>query len=94
MVWLPTASADVVNVATPEPFNVPVPMELPPSRKLTVPLGVPAPGDAAETVAVNVTDWPKTEGLTDDVTAVVVLSLFTTCDSTADVLPVNVPSPG
>ena len=31
----------------------------------------------AVTVAVNVTFWPKTEGLTDEVTAVVVSALFT-----------------
>ncbi len=34
-----------------------------PSLKVTVPLGVPAPGATAATVAVNVTRWPKTDGL-------------------------------
>ena len=29
-----------------------------PSKKVTVPVGVPAPGATAVTVAVNVTDWP------------------------------------
>lgn len=55
MVWLPTVNAEVVNVATP-PLSVPVPMGLPPSRKVTVPVGVPAPGATGETVAVKVTD--------------------------------------
>ena len=41
-----------------------------PSVNLTVPVGtlVPAP----VIVAVNVMDWPEVEGLTDEVTAVVV----------------------
>src|SRR4051794_5048015 len=37
--------------------------------KLTEPGGVPAP---EVTVAVNVTDWPKTDGLTLELTAVAV----------------------
>src|SRR5579863_3608931 len=74
MVWLATASAEVEKVATP-PLSVPLPMELPPSRNVTVPVGVPVPGATAETVAVKVTDWPKTEGFTDDVTVVDVLAL-------------------
>ncbi len=32
-----------------------------PSRKLTVPVGVPAPAATKSTLAVNVTDSPKTE---------------------------------
>src|SRR5688572_19009782 len=74
IVWLPTASADVVHVATPaaratlaQPATEPAP-----SRKLTVPVGVPAPGATAATVAVNVTLSPNTDGFCDDVRAVVV----------------------
>lgn len=85
MVWLPTARAEVVSVATP-PAKVPVPMGLPPSRNVTVPVAVPEPGAPAEMVAVNVTDWPKILGLFDDVTIVVELALFTTCG-----LPVSEP---
>ena len=73
MVWLPTVSAEVVNVAT-LPLSVPVPTGLPPSRNVTVPVGVPAPGATGETVAVKVTDWPKTDGLADEVMPVVVLA--------------------
>ena len=73
---MPTASAEVVNVAM-SPLSVPVPIGLPPSRNVTVPVGVPAPGATGETVAVNVTDWPKTDGFTDEVTVVVVSALLT-----------------
>ena len=38
MVWLPDAKDEVVKVAMPPP-SVPVPMGLPPSRKVTVPVG-------------------------------------------------------
>ena len=38
-----------------------------PSLNVTVPVGVPAPGALTVTVAVNVTDWPKTDGLADEV---------------------------
>ena len=68
----------MLKVATPLPFNVPVPRVVAPFLKVTVPLAVPAPGDAALTVAVKVTDWPKTDGFTEDVKAVVVEALFTT----------------
>ena len=58
--------------------NVPLPMMVAPSRKLTDPVGVPAPGLTTATVAVKITDCPKTDGLTDDVRLVVVLALLTT----------------
>jgi hypothetical protein len=67
-------SADVLNVATPDPFKVPVPIVAAPSLNVTVPVGVP--GDPV-TVAVNVTDWPYVEGLGEDVTLVVVAFLMT-----------------
>src|ERR1700752_419363 len=85
MVWLPTASAEVVNVAIP-PLSVPVPMGLPPSRNVTVPVGVPLPGATGETVAVKVTDWPNTDGFVDEVT-VVLVSAFTTVRGAVEVLP-------
>jgi hypothetical protein len=89
MVWLPTVKAEVVKLATP-PLKVTVPIELPPSRKVTVPPGVPAPGDAAETVAVKVTGCPKTDGLTDELTAVVVLDLLFVRLKDADVATIAV----
>ena len=72
---MPTATV-VLNVTTP-PLRVPVPIEFPPSRKVTVPVGVPTPGANADTVAVNVTDWPNTDGFTEEVTVVVVSALIT-----------------
>jgi hypothetical protein len=33
---------------------------------------VPEPGETGLTVAVKVTDWPKTDGLAEEVTVVVV----------------------
>ena len=91
---MPTASAEVVNVAMP-PLSVPVPIGLPPSRNVTVPTGVPDPGATAETVAVNVTDWPKTDGFADEVTVVAVFALLTTCGFPVSdpVLPLKFPSP-
>ena len=80
MVWLPMASAEVENVATP-PLREPLPTGLPPSRNVTVPVGVPDPGATAEAVAVKVTDWPNTDGFAEDVTVVVVSALLTVKDA-------------
>ena len=55
-----------------------VPMALPLSKNWTDPVAVPAPGVVVATVAVKVTDCPKSEGFTEDVNAVVVLALLTT----------------
>src|SRR5262249_57923936 len=68
-VWWAGAGARVVRVAPP-PLSVPVPMGEPPSRKVTVPVGVPVPGATGATVALKVTRWPKTEGLAEEVTVV------------------------
>jgi hypothetical protein len=90
--WLPTANVLLLNVARP-PLNVRVARVVVPSLKATDPPGVPPPGATALTVAVNVTDWPKADGFTDDVTAVVVLAWFTVCVTAADVLPLKFVSP-
>ena len=55
--------------------------------------GVPAPGDTALTVAVNVTDWPKVEGLAEEATAVLLFALFTVCVKSVEVLVLKLPSP-
>jgi len=80
--WLPRASDDVVKLAFPL-LSVPDPITVVPSLKVTVPVGVPVVED--ETIAVNVTGWPKVDGFCDDVTVVVVLALFTVCFRIADV---------
>ena len=73
MVCVPAASVVVEKVAgvTVEPLTamVPVPIEVPPSRKVTVPVGEPA---AAETFAVKVTVAPAFAVRADEVTVVVV----------------------
>jgi hypothetical protein len=56
MEWVPTESVDVVKVATALLFSVPAPRVAVPSRKVTVPVGVPEVLD--EIVAVNVTGAP------------------------------------
>ena len=61
----------MLNVADPEVFRVPVPICVPPSLKVTVPVGVPVP-DAGVTVTVNVTLWPKVMLADDEVSDVVV----------------------
>ena len=65
MEWVPAARLEVEKVAVP-PLRVPVPSVAVPSRKVTVPVGVPAPGVFTLTVAVNVTLWPKAEGLVSE----------------------------
>ena len=58
--------------------SVPLPITVVPSRKFTVPVGVPVPGEATVTVAVKVTAWPGDDGLGDEVRVVLVLALLTT----------------
>jgi hypothetical protein len=73
MLWLPADNAAVANVALPE-LSVPVPNVVVPSLNVTVPDGVPEPGATAETVAVNVTDWPYIDGLISALIVVLVLA--------------------
>ena len=77
MVWLPTASAAVLNDARPEPSTGTFDAQtVAPSVKVTVPTGTPPPEVVVE---VKVTDWPKTEGLGEEVAVVVVMvAVFTT----------------
>ena len=64
MLFEPTASDAMDKVAVPD-VRVPVPMMVEPFLKVTVPVALPAPGAVAATVAVKVTDWPKTEGFVE-----------------------------
>ena len=82
----------MVNVAWPE-LRVLVPIGVASSLKVTVPVGVPVPGAVGVTVAVKVTDWPKTEGLTEEITTVVVPALLTVCVKFAEVLVLKLTSP-
>jgi hypothetical protein len=81
IVWVPDVSEDVFSVAEIAPLagpSVPVPSGEPlVSEKSTPPVGMPAPGAVTDTLAVNVTAWPKGERLLDDERAVLVRALFT-----------------
>lgn len=70
-----------------------MPRVVAPSLKVTVPVGVPLPGEFALTVAVKVTDWPETDGFAEDVTDVVVSSVLTVCVKAELVLVLKLPSP-
>jgi hypothetical protein len=64
----------LVRVAWP-PDTLPVPIESPLSKNVTVPVS-PEPDDGA-TVAVNVTDWPNVDGLVLPASASVVVACET-----------------
>jgi len=80
-----TTNDEVRKVASPL-LSVPLPSVVAPSLNVTVPVGVPAPGDTALTVAVNVLVCPNTDGLDDEITAVALLALLTVWVKFVDVL--------
>ena len=81
----PEASDDVETVATPLAFKATLaPKADAPSKNVAVPVGIPPPG--LVTVAVNVTDWPGAEGLTEDTRAVEEDLLTMICVKGLDVL--------
>ena len=61
-------------MAPPLLFRVPVPIVVAPSVNVAMPVGVPVPGETAVTVAVNVTAWPKTDGVPEVVSVVRLLA--------------------
>jgi hypothetical protein len=75
----------VVSVALP-PANVAEPSGVAPSFRVTVPVGVPLPGAFTVTLMVNVTVWPKFDGLGEEVRVVVVDALLTFCVNVGVVL--------
>ena len=75
--WVPTESVLTVRVATPL-LMVPVPIDVAPSSKVTVPV---AP---AVTVAVKVTLAPKVDGLGEDARVTVGVALFTTWETAVE----------
>jgi hypothetical protein len=84
--WVPTAREEVENVAVPE-LSVPLPMVVPPSRNVTVPVAV-----EGDTAAVNVTTCPERDGLRLDANVVLVLALVV-WTRTAELLALSLPSP-
>ena len=82
---MPTVSVDVVKVATPLPFTVPVPSVVMPSRKVTVPVGVPEVLDLI--VALNVTGEPLEAEAAELTSAAVVAAGVMVSVTAAAVLP-------
>jgi hypothetical protein len=65
-----------------------------PSLTVTLPVGVPLPGEFAVTVKATAYGWPTTVAVERSVViAVVVLALFTVCAKLGEVLPLKLPSP-
>jgi len=88
MVGVPMARDDVLKVACPPLFTEMLAASvLEPWVKVTVPAGVRAPGATAVTVAVNVITWLACDGLTEELTAVLLDALLTCCGEPAS-LPV------
>lgn len=91
MACAPTVSVEVVKVATALPLSVPVPRLVAPSRKVTVPVGVPEVLEVI--VAVKVTAAPlDAEGAELRRTAVVAARV-TVSVTGAEVLAVKLESP-
>ena len=90
----PAVKFEVVNVACALPFSVLEPSVAAPSLKVTEPVGVPAAVEV--TLAVNVTDCPTVEGLSNEVIVVVVVARVAGCTtglSAGEVLPPKLVSP-
>jgi len=91
---VPTASVDVVSDATPLPLSVPVPRAIVPSRKVTVPVGVPDVLDLI--VAVNVTGAPldvEAAELTNAVVVALAAAGVMVSIAAAEVLPAKLAVP-
>ena len=76
--WLPMARVEDVKVALPAVTVAALARVVVPSVNFTVPVGTLVPTPVI--VAVSVTDWPEVDGLSEDVTAVVVVPC-TDCDT-------------
>jgi hypothetical protein len=50
--WEPAVEGEVVHVALPDEIETFEQIAVPPSKKVTLPVGVPAPGEVTEIVAV------------------------------------------
>src|SRR5439155_20728706 len=75
MAWVAAGNEEGVKLATPDPSSGrALPITVEPSLKSTVPVGAAL---APVTVAVNMTDCPKTAGFWDEVRLVVEAGLFT-----------------
>lgn len=84
MECIPAFRLLVVNVALPDPSRVAMPRVVVPSRKITIPVGVPF---AEVTAQVKVTGLPKIDGLVEEAIAAAVGAGCTVWVSTGEVLP-------
>src|SRR5262245_16328194 len=82
-----------VNTARPEESSVANPSVLLPSRRMTVPVGTPAPVKAGVTVTVSTSGLPTGAGLADAVKVVVVAAWLTVTLSVAGPLGAKVDVP-
>src|SRR5262249_4814662 len=89
MTWPPAIAKLVLNDATPEGPSATIPRTTLPSSNVTVPVGVPPPGEATNTAAVKVTVWPVAAGLTDDPSPTPVDARLTVSATAAEVLLVK-----
>jgi len=93
MRWLPSERLQgVARAATPF-ARVWVPRGVVPSRKVTVPVGVPVAGVTGETVAVNVTGSPRREGFREELRATDAPWSWTTWMRVVEVAAINAGSP-
>src|SRR5260370_11887195 len=92
MEWFPATRDEVVKLAVPAVSGM-VPNAVAPSRKVTIPLGIPAPGATAVIAALKVTACPKTVGLAEEVSEVVVVAGFTVCVRALEELGAKLPLP-
>src|SRR5690242_7628405 len=84
----------VAVVTPPLVLRLPLPSLVAPSLKVTLPVGAPALGGAAATVAVKVTVWPAVAGFAAEVSLAVTAALLTVCvTGEAALLVVKLESP-
>jgi hypothetical protein len=87
MVWVATVSLEVLNLAVvvlPLVRSVPWPILVPPSEKVTNPVGLPGP--LLVIVAVKVTVCPEMDGPTEEVTLATVVARLTACVSVSELV--------
>ena len=87
MAWVATVRLEVLTLAAVVPplvLSVPWPILVPPSEKVTNPVGLPGP--LLVIVAVKVTVCPETDGPTEEVTLATVAARLTACVSVPELV--------
>ena len=78
--WLPTARLGAVRSAVPDVSSAAEPSTAAPSRKVTVPLGLPLPAPVALTAAEKVIAAPEVAGFAEEESVVLVSAWVTTSE--------------